>query len=299
MKKIIAVILSGVFIFALCSCKNKVENERFSEGSIIITADNLPKIAVTEANLNIAVNLVSAVLGCDVKDAESLVFVCKTPDECYRKLATGESEIVIAHEPSGKTLEFLAQEQVILQSSVIANDALVFTVSAQNPVSNLTIEQIKGIYSGEVTDWSSVSGNQGTIKPFMQGENSAAADAFNGCLNVDTSSLAKFFKSITTKEGTFSIPLEFDNGEFSIGYALYYDMLTQSADKNGKHKLLSVDGVLPDGSTVQSGTYPLLTDIVVATNQNNGSTAKLFYEWILSEQGMRIIANSGVILNVR
>ncbi len=300
MKKLIISFIIVAFALGLCSCK-KEQDPRFAEGSIVVTAENLPKISVTETNLKIACNIVSAVIGCDAATAENHLIVCKTEQECYEKLANGECDMVIAHEPSEQSLETLSQNDVSVQSQVIAKDAVVFMVCAKNPVSDLSQEQIKNVYSGSVSNWSELSGNEGEPKVFMQHKNSAATTAFYKHIKADTSVLSVPTNTIVTEQGTFSALLDYDNGEFSIGYALYYDVITPSADKNGTHKLLSVDGVYPDGSTIQNGTYPLSADITVTVNSQSSSDSvvRLLYDWILSEQGTRVIAGSGVILGAR
>lgn len=300
MKKFLSVLFALSLILGLCSCKNEVENDRFLEGSIVITHENMPKISVTEVNQKIAENLVSAVLGCSTLEAENYLTVYKTPYECYESLANGESDIVIAHEPSQKVKELFEKRQISLQSSTIANDALIFMVSSQIDISNLNIEQLKGIYGGTITDWNEVSSEKGTIVPFLQNDNLASTDAFNRHLDVDVSSLSVPVKTINTKDGTFVTKLPFDNDRFSIGYALYQDTSSVSAEKNGEYKILSVDGVCPDSATIQSGQYKLSTDILVSVNADTSSLAtKLFYDWILSEQGVHIISGSGAILDVK
>lgn len=297
MKRLVSLLLILCFLLGFCSCKKEEQNPLFAEGSIAITAENLPKIAVTTANSNIAINLVSAILNCTKTQAKEYLTVCKTPDECYEMLANGECDVVIAHESSTDIEQLFGEKGVEMLSSTVAKDALVFTVSEQNTVANLSTAQLRDIYSATVTDWSAVGGAEGEIKAFMQNKGSAAETAFKKYINADTSLLKVPTKAVKTEDGEFTAALEYDNGALSIGFALYYDMITPSAEKNGNYKMLNVDGVKPEGSTIQSGTYPCVIDIKVAVGSygEETSTVKLFYDWILGEQGKQIIANSGVI----
>ena len=140
--------------------------------------------------------------------------------------------------------------------------------------------------------------HDGEIRAFMQRTGSAAHTAFNKYIGADTTQLVVPTKTIQDKNGSYTAVLEYDNGDTAIGYVLYYDAITASANKNGTHKLLSIGGVYPDGSTIQSGSYPCVININVTINseESDDSIVKLFYNWMLSEQGTRIIGSSGVIL---
>ncbi len=296
--KIVAFVLVFLSVLCLSSCKKEEQNERFVEGSIEITAENHPKIAVTKMNSDIAVNLVSAVLGCNAEQAEDFIIVCETADECYLMLASAGCDLVIADEPSKEKAEALTQNGVSVESSVIAVDALVFITSEGNAVSGLTTAQIKDIYSFEITDWTAVGGTEGEIRAFKANENTVTGQIFNRLIGVDTSKLKVPVKTVQTANGILVADKEYDNSATSIGYSMYRETLRPSAAKNGQFKLLAVDGIYPEASKIQSGEYPLCCNIHLAVSGSlpSDSVAKLYYDWILSEQGVKIVGGSGVIL---
>lgn len=298
MKRLLASLICLVIMLGLCACKSENENTRFAEGSVVITAENLPKIAVTEINEKIALNLTVAILGCEKEQAYTLITVCETPDECYTLLANGECDLVIAHEPSKAAEATLKEKGVDTEASVIAKDALVFTVNEQNSATDFTVEQLTSIYSPEVNNWNQLGLFDGEIAKFKPNLNSAAAKAFEKFFEVDLLAVNVPKKSIITEDGELFAELPYDNGQNSITFALYSDLQRPSTDRFGPRKYLSVAGVLPDAHNIQAGTYPLGFDILLTfkADESDDSIAKLYKDWILSEQGMKIIGGSGVIL---
>lgn len=300
MKKITVFLLCVVMLFGFCSCKKETADPRFADGSVVITAKNLPRLAVTELNVELALNLTTAVLGCEKQTAYGYITVCKTPDECYRLLSSGECDIVIAHEPSKTAVADFEEKGITVKSSCIAKDALTFTVCEQNEIQNLEIEQIKDVYSAKVTDWSALGGSEGEIKTFAAEKNTAAADAFEKLIRTDLTALQIPQRYVQTENGTYAATLDYDNGPNSVTFALYTDLQRLSSDKFGNRKMLSVASVYPEASAIQSGTYPLYLDILLTVNaaEPTDSVTSLYYNWILSEQGVKLIGSSGVILPI-
>lgn len=300
MRRLLASLICVVVLIGLCACKSDAAESRFVDGSVVITAENLPKLAVTEINEKIALNLTMAVLGCEKEQAYTLITVCKTPDECYSLLAKGECELVIAHEPSKAAAATLEEMSVVTQNTVIAKDALAFTVSEQSGVADLTVEQLASVYSAEVNNWNQLGLFDGEIAKFKPDLNSAAAKAFEKYFRIDLATVNVPEKTIITENGEFFAELPYDNGKNSITFGLYSDLQRPSTDRFGATKYVSVAGVLPDAHNIQAGTYPLGFDVLLTfkADETEDSLAKLYKDWILSEQGMKIIGGSGVILPI-
>ncbi len=300
MRRLLASLICVVILLGLCACKSDATDSRFAEGSVVITAENLPKLAVTEINEKIALNLTMAILGCEKEQAYTLITVCKTPDECYSLLANGQCDLVIAHEPSKSAVATLEEKGVVTQNKVIAKDALAFIVCEQSSVTDLTVEQLASVYSSEVNNWNQLDFLDGEIVKFKPDLKSAAAKAFEKYFEVDLATVNVPKKPIITENGELFAELPYDNGKNSITFGLYSDLQRPSTDRFGPRKYLSVAGVLPDAHNIQAGTYPLGFDILLTfkSNETEDSLARLYKDWILSEQGMKIIGGSGVILPI-
>jgi hypothetical protein len=108
-------------------------------------------------------------------------------------------------------------------------------------------------------------------------------------------------RQTVTESGSCFAELPYDNSADSITFSLYSDLQRPSTERFGNRKYLSIAGVKPDASEIQSGNYPLGYDVFLTFNSciSEDSVVKLYKDWILSDQGVKIIGGSGVILPVR
>lgn len=100
--------------------------------------------------------------------------LCTSTSEAYKRLIAGNADIIFAAAPSlaqTKQAKLAGRE---LKLTPIGREAFVFFVNKRNPVDSLTIEQIKDIYSGTVTNWSEVGGKKASIRAFQRAENSGS-----------------------------------------------------------------------------------------------------------------------------
>ena len=161
MKRIISVILALTMVFALCGCKGDSQ-----QGSFVFTKENYPKMGGSLAALPLGEALTANALGIERDEASSmLVFEGSTTDN-YEALVDGTFDIILAYEPSGEALAYAEEKGVKLEFETIGLDALVFITGKENPVENLTTQEIKDIYTGKTTRWSEVGGNDQKILAF-------------------------------------------------------------------------------------------------------------------------------------
>ena len=101
----------------------------------------------------------------------------------YQAIVDGDTDILFCASPSAEQKKYAEDKKVELVYVPIGLEAFVFFVNENNPVDNLTTEQVRGIYSGEYTNWSQVGGVNRTINPVTRLEGSgsqSAMDAFMG-----------------------------------------------------------------------------------------------------------------------
>lgn len=153
-----------------------------------------------------------------------------------------------------------------------------FFVNAENPVDTLTTEQIRSIYSGSIRNWSEVGGPKRPINPVTRiaGSGSQSVmDRFMGQLPFGK-------KDLSTLAGA------------SIGYSFRFYF--QGIVDNAGVKMLKVNGVEPSVDSIRSGEYPLISEFYVAYRKNDTDPAVLsLVDWILSEDGQRLIEASGYV----
>lgn len=113
---------------------------------------------------------------CSEAEREHLEFNCLkhlNTHQSYINLIDDQVELVIAARSISRDEKVYAEEKgVTLIEKPIAKDALTFMVNPSNPVNNLSISQLQGIYTGEITNWKEVGGNDEDIRPYVRNRNS-------------------------------------------------------------------------------------------------------------------------------
>ena len=206
-------------------------------------------------------------------------------------------DLFIGTEPSDEELALAAARGVALLKKPICYDAFVFIVHMDNPIESLTVAQIQGIYGGEITDWDSVGGDAGEIKPYARNKNSGSQTAMENLVMKGKPLAAKAMDGYFLNEMSSLVFAIGGGGQYSthgIGYTYkyYIDELYKSEDI----KVLAVDGVYPTAENVRSGAYPFSTQYFgVIRRGEEEDTGGLFLDWMLSEEGQACIAQAGYV----
>ncbi|MDP1715612.1 MAG: PstS family phosphate ABC transporter substrate-binding protein [Anaerolineales bacterium] len=179
---------------------------------------------------------------------------------------------------------------------IIARDAIAVIVNAENPVSELTLEQISGIYSGEITNWSEVGGEDRPIVKLSRETNSGTHVYFlETVLRLGNKEDKTLFSMDTlllpSSEGIIS---EVRDNPNAIGYdGLGY--VPDDLKTIGIAKEAGSAYVLPAISTVNDKTYPIARDLYMYTNGEPTGVVKEYLDWILSAEAQQIVAELGFV----
>jgi phosphate transport system substrate-binding protein len=168
-----------------------------------------------------------------------------------------------------------------LNDIVVAVDGIAVIVNRNNPVSNLSIEQIRGIYTGEITDWSQVGGVSGRISVVSREEGSGTRGAFEELVGFQGRLLAGANESTSTG----AIKAGIAQNPNAIGY-----ISLGSVDDT--IKAISAGGVEPAPSNVLSGAYRIARPFIIITGNNVRPQTAAFVEWMLSAEGQAIVSRS-------
>ena len=172
-----------------------------------------------------------------------------------------------------------------LTETVLAYDGIAVVVSPENPVSDLTIEQIADIYTGKITNWSEVGGNDAEIVLIGREAGSGTRDGFESITG--TEEACQYRQELTSTGDVIATVSQNPN---AIGYA------SLSAVKESV-KALSVGGVAPSEDTVKDGSYLIQRPFVLVTK--DGATlspaAQAFLDYALSAEAAPIIAQAGAV----
>ena len=179
---------------------------------------------------------------------------------------------------------------------VIARDAIAVIVNPQNPVNELTLDQISRIYRGEITNWQEVGGEDRPIVRLSRETNSGTHVYFLEAVvrlgnSRDKTILSPLTLLLPSSEGIIS---EVSSNPNAIGYdGLGYvtDEVKVIAVSPGKDQPY----VLPSIQSVNDLTYPIARDLYMYSRQDSSQAVLDFLDWVLSAEAQQIVADLGFV----
>ena len=273
----------------------------FEEDSKIVKTDsktlklteNLPKIDGAAALFPVYSAFVNAVYPNTTKLHDGIFEYNNTPDG-YRLLAEKETDIFIGVYPSDEQRAYAEENQTTFEYTPIGTEAFVFFVHKDNPITNLTTEQIKDIYSGKITNWKDVGGKNEKIAAFQRNEGSGSQSMLKRFMGDTPITDAPTEMVNDLMAGIIEQGADYKSKTNSIGFSFRY--YVEGIIKNPDIKMISIDGAAPTSENIRNGSYPILTPIYAVTykENQNGNVDKLL-EWILSDEGQYIINETGYV----
>ena len=179
---------------------------------------------------------------------------------------------------------------------IIARDAIAIIVNPENPVDNLTLQQISDIYSGKINNWKELGGEDRPIVRLSRETNSGTHVYFLEEVirlgeKENTTLFARDTLLLPSSEG---IGAEIRQNPNAIGYdGLGY--VTEEMKVLGVASAGSSDFTLPSSVTVNSGAYPIARDLYMYTRDVPTGTIKEYLDWILSPEAQNIVTELGFV----
>ena len=172
-----------------------------------------------------------------------------------------------------------------LVGTTLALDGIAIIVHPDNPVADLDIDTIAKIYTGEITNWADVGGEDGEIVLIGREAGSGTRDGFESITG--TEDACKYRQELTS---TGDVITTVGQNPDAIGYA-------SLAAVGDTVKALAVDGVEPTEETVMDGTYTVQRPFVLVTRQGEdlSDVAQAFFDFALSEDSAEIITLAGAV----
>lgn len=174
-----------------------------------------------------------------------------------------------------------------LKGTTVALDGIAIIVNENSKIDNLTVDQIAQIFKGEVTDWSDVGGDAGTIACIGREAGSGTRDGFESI--TDTEDKCKLSQALTS---TGAVIEGVKNNAGAIGYA------SLSAVENAEGvKAITVEGVACTEETVKDGSYKIQRPFVLVTKEGTelSEAAQAFYDFALSADAEALIVKAGAV----
>ena len=172
-----------------------------------------------------------------------------------------------------------------LVETVVALDGIAIVVNPENPVSDLDIDTIAKIYTGEITNWKDVGGNDAEIVLIGREAGSGTRDGFESITG--TAEKCQYRQELTS---TGDVITTVSSNPDAIGYA-------SLASVKDTVKALTVNGVVPTEASVKDGSYVVQRPFVLVTKDGTklSDSAQKFFDYITSEAASKVISNAGAV----
>ena len=212
--------------------------------------------------------------GTDFTEGSALQF--HNTRGAYQAVVDGDVDIIFCAKPSEEQLAYAEEKGVELKMVPIGYEAFVFIVGKDNPVDDLTIEQVQGLYTGKYKNWSEVGGDNRLVDAVQRNTGSGSQTAMLSFMN--------------GQEMKKSIMGALIGRAIGFSFRYYVEGLSVNPDV----KMLSLNGVYPSEENIANGTYPIASNFyAVYDASNENENIALLLDFILSEEGQRIVKESG------
>ena len=284
MKKFIALLLAAVLTLALAACGSK--NDTNTDANADNTNDGSTKTTITGTVATDGSTSMEKVIG-----ALSESFMANNTDTTVTYNPTGSGSGITAVQEGtcdiGLSSRALKDEEKAagLKETVLAYDGIAIIVHPDNPVSDLTIEQIAQLYTGEITNWKDVGGNDAEVVLIGREAASGTRDGFESITG--TKEKCQYRQELTS---TGDVITAVSQNPDAIGYA-------SLASIKDSVKALNVDGVTPSEATVKDGSYKVQRPFVLVTAEGTALSpvAQAFFDYATSPDAAAIIAKAGAV----
>lgn len=172
-----------------------------------------------------------------------------------------------------------------LEETVLAYDGIAIIVNPQNPVSDLTLEDIAKIYTGQITNWKEVGGSDADIVLIGREAGSGTRDGFESITGTEEQCI---YRQELTSTGDVITTVA--GNPAAIGYA-------SLASIKDSVKAVKVGGVEPSEATIKDGSYVVQRNFVLVTKTGSrlSDAAQKFFDYITSEDALEVIKNAGAV----
>ena len=172
-----------------------------------------------------------------------------------------------------------------LEATILAYDGIAVIVSPENPVVDLDVETIAKLYTGEITNWKDVGGNDAPVVLIGREAGSGTRDGFESI--TDTKEQCQYRQELTS---TGDVITAVAQNPDAIGYA-------SLASLKDSVKAVTVGGVAPTEDTVKDGSYVIQRPFVLVTRKDTAlsDAAQAFFEFATSPDAAELIANAGAV----
>lgn len=210
--------------------------------------------------------------------AEDSAMQYKNTVRGYQAIVDGTTDILFCAGPSEEQRQYADEKGVELVYVPIGLEGFVFFVNENNPIDDLSVEQIRKIYACEYKNWSELGGANRIINPVTRLKGSGSQtmfEAFMGDYEIGIKS-----------------PLAITGASIGFSFRYYMDGIVE----NDSVKMLSINGVYPDAENIQNRSYPIVAQFyAIYRADNDNANIPVLIDWLLSEEGQTLIEQCGYV----
>ena len=293
--KLLSLLMAIIFVLTLIvACKPNEPEYVYPSEEILYLRENLPSMDGSTSLIPLEAGLRAKIFNISINEATADVKHSTTYGS-FERLLNGEVDLIFSTPLSEEQYDQAAQKGMDLELVPIAAEAFVFVINANNPVESLTQQQIKDIYSGKITNWKEVGGEDIEIVAFQRNQTSGSQNYMRDFMG-DTELAVAPTDTVPSSMGSLMEAIAaYDNSQNAIGYSVY----AYAADMYGlgdKMKFVKVDGVAPTKDSMNDKSYPLTNYNYVIYDKNSVTeSTERMVKWICSDEGQQAVADAGYI----
>lgn len=185
----------------------------------------------------------------------------------------------------GVSREMSAAEKQAVGTFQLGLSGTAIVVNSANPIANLTKEQIRGIFAGEIKDWSQVGAPAGEIKVFVREPSAATRQIFDEVIFAGKPAYRPDYTPVDSADQTTKAVTSFKD-------AISMITMTDATIKNTTYRLVPIGGIAPTTEALQNGTYPMRRPLYAVFNSSKDKlkpAISAFIDYMKSAEGQKII----------
>ena len=283
---LLGILVAAVVAINLPSVIHIITPKMFNQNSY-------PKIDGATAAIPLGQAIATELLGKDSIEAKKFVKF-STTHNAYVNLIEKQTDIIFVAEPSEEELALAEANGISLKLTPIGMDAFVFIVNRQNSIDSLTLEQIRDIYSGEITNWSEVGGADIPIVAYQREKNSGSQTLMENVVMKGLTMMNAPSYQVSGMGGLMDVVAGYQNAENSLGYTVYY--YASEMNKKESIKFLAINGTPCNKDTIRDKSYTFAGPLYAVTREGDESESVIkLLSYLLTDKGQKLVEKGGYV----
>jgi phosphate transport system substrate-binding protein len=176
-----------------------------------------------------------------------------------------------------------AEESRQFTPILIARDGLAIVVNPKNPVAGLSLEQLRALFEGRVSNWKDVGGKDGPVRPITREEGSGTRESFVRLVM----GKERISRRALTQESNGAVKELVKGDPAAIGY--------MSLGLVGELRAVPIEGAQPTAENVIAGSYTLVRPLLFVTKGAANPAAQKFVDFVISPEGQKLLEAEGLV----